>query len=288
VGRDYATEVPVSDAEFEIFRRMYAYDRTPLNPVVERVDTFEHWVREKVVFEPSSGVGGGVVLYVPRDAAGPYQPIVYFGGTEILDYRSIEEEFLWPFDFFPPSGRVVAVPLYKGTYGRQSELPPGSDFPGGVGRPSNTYRDATITWVQDLGRVIDYLETRPDMDAEKAGYYGFSHGGYLGPIILAVEDRLKAGVLNVGGLVPNWYFLPEADPINFVTRVTTPTLMINGKYDIVLPYETSQLPMYELLGTPAEDKRHFVAESGHIVPKDDLIRETLAWFDKYLGPVGGG
>jgi len=283
-GRDYGTEVPVSDAEFEVFKRMYAYDPLPLNPVVERTDTFDYWVREKVVFAPPSGEGGGVVLYLPKDMQGPFQPLLYFGGTEIISMTSIEEQQVGAFGFLPRAGRAVAVPLYKGTYGRQAELPPESNFPGGF--PSNTYRDATITWVQELGRVIDYLETRPDMDADRVGYYGFSHGGLVAPIILAVEPRIKAGVVNVGGLPDRWRFQPEIDPINFVTRVRTPTLMVNGRYDVVFPYETAQLPMYELLGT--EDKDHYVAESGHIVPKDDLIRETLAWYDKYLGPVGGG
>ena len=36
--RDYSTEKPVSDETFEIFRRMYAYDRTPLNAKTESVD----------------------------------------------------------------------------------------------------------------------------------------------------------------------------------------------------------------------------------------------------------
>jgi fermentation-respiration switch protein FrsA (DUF1100 family) len=89
-------------------------------------------------------------------------------------------------------------------------------------------------------------------------------------------------VLNVGGLWEIVEFLPEADPLNFVTRVQTPVLMLNGQYDIVFPYETGQLPMYELLGTPAEHKKHVVTPAAHLVPRDILIRETLDWFDKYL------
>jgi len=41
---------------------------------------------------------------------------------------------------------------------------------------------------------------------------------------------------------------PEADPINYVTRVRVPTLMLNGKYDTLLVPETSQKPMFGLLG----------------------------------------
>ncbi len=43
---------------------------------------------------------------------------------------------------------------------------------------------------------------------------------------------------------------PEVSPINYVTRVKIPTLMLNGKFDIRRPEKTIQ-PMYDLLGTPA-------------------------------------
>ena len=59
--------------------------------------------------------------------------------------------------------------------------------------------------------------------------------------------------------------LPEVDQINFVTRVTTPVLMLNGRYDFVEPVETSQQPMFDLLATPAADKRHVIFETGHAV-----------------------
>jgi hypothetical protein len=43
--------------------------------------------------------------------------------------------------------------------------------------------------------------------------------------------------------------------------------------------------MFRLLGTPEKDKRHAVFESGHIAPKNFVIKEVLDWFDRYLGPV---
>ena len=52
-------------------------------------------------------------------------------------------------------------------------------------------------------------------------------------------------------------------------------------------HESAQVPLFRLLGTPAADKRHVVFDSPHDVRlrRDDLIREVLAWYDKYLGPV---
>jgi dienelactone hydrolase len=40
--------------------------------------------------------------------------------------------------------------------------------------------------------VLDYLVTRPDVDAERIGLHGSSMGGYSGPRCATVEKRLKA------------------------------------------------------------------------------------------------
>jgi hypothetical protein len=64
-----------------------------------------------------------------------------------------------------------------------------------------------------------------------------------------------------------------------------PVLMLNGKYDFFFPYETSQLPFYQLLGTPKDNKDLILYEAGHTVPRTVLVKETLAWLDRYLGPV---
>jgi hypothetical protein len=61
--------------------------------------------------------------------------------------------------------------------------------------------------------------------------------------------------------------------------------MLNGKYDFFFPIETAQKPFFKLLGSPADQKRYVVYEGGHDVPRTQLISETLAWLDKYLGPV---
>jgi hypothetical protein len=46
--------------------------------------------------------------------------------------------------------------------------------------------------------------------------------------------------------------------------------------------------MHDLLGTPDEDKDLILYETDHIPLRTEYIKETLAWLDKYLGPVGGG
>jgi fermentation-respiration switch protein FrsA (DUF1100 family) len=106
----------------------------------------------------------------------------------------------------------------------------------------------------------------------------------LAPIVLAVEPRFKAAVLNVGGFWPT-RFLPEVNAFNFAPRVSVPVLMINGEHDIVFPLETGQKPLFDLLGADKSRKRHYVSSAAHIVPRNELIRESLDWLDRYFGPV---
>ena len=48
-----------------------------------------------------------------------------------------------------------------------------------------------------------------------------------------------------------------------------------------IPMETSQIPMFRLLGTPPGQKRYVVENGSHFVPRARLIQETLAWLDKW-------
>ncbi|HEY6061890.1 MAG TPA: hypothetical protein VIV10_14960, partial [Gemmatimonadales bacterium] len=68
-------------------------------------------------------------------------------------------------------------------------------------------------------------------------------------------------------------------------RITIPVLMLNGRYDHFFPVQTSQDPMFRLLGTPPARKRHVLYDGGHFVPRTILFSEVLEWLDHYLGPV---
>jgi hypothetical protein len=79
--------------------------------------------------------------------------------------------------------------------------------------------------------------------------------------------------------------LPETDQLNYLPGVKQPVLMLNGKYDMFFPVESSQKPMFNFPGTPKENKKMFVYESGNLVPRTDFVKETLLWYDQYLRPV---
>ena len=64
--------------------------------------------------------------------------------------------------------------------------------------------------------------------------------------------------------------------------------MLNGRYDYMHLLEESVRPMFRLLGTSEEHKKLALFDSGHGIrstSKNKLIKETLDWLDRYLGPV---
>ena len=174
------------------------------------------------------------------------------------------------------SGRALLYPIYKSTHERGDGIT--SDYP----NTTAVWRDHMVMWSKDVGRSIDYLQTRPDIDKDKIGYMGYSWGAAMAPMFLAVEPRLSLALLNVGGFYLQ-AALPEADPVNFASRVKIPVLMLNGRFDFFFPTETSQEPMFRGLGTPAEHKRRVVYDASHTIPRNEMIKEFVGWMEKYWG-----
>jgi dienelactone hydrolase len=280
--RNYKEERPVSEEVFRVYRSLYSYDKMPLNAAVESVDERDpDWRKERISFAAAYGNERVIAyLFLPKKFAPPFQTVIYFPGTDAFEFRSSEDMYMEGVEIAIKSGRAILWPFYKGTYERGG----GSEEFKNATATSSLYRDHVICWSKDLGRSIDYLETRPDLDHQKIGYYGFSDGAFMGAILPALEKRLKVGVLYSGGFSPG-KALPEVDQINFAPRVTIPVLMLNGRYDWFFPLEISQLPMFRLLGTSKEHKRHALFETGHVIPRSQQIKETLDWLDRYLGPT---
>ena len=63
--------------------------------------------------------------------------------------------------------------------------------------------------------------------------------------------------------------------------------MLNGRDDFTYPPETSQAPLFRMLGTPEQDRRYIVYDGGHedFTTRMDFIKEALDWLEHYLGPV---
>ncbi len=277
--RDFYKEKPVADSIFQVYKEQFSYDKTDLNARVEsRDDTHESWIQEKITFDAAYGDERIIsYLFLPKNTAPPYQTVIYVPAAGSIYQKSSKgldsyAEFVTFLSFIVKDGRAVLYPIYKGTFERRYEIP-ASDT-----RQFTEYR---IQVVKDFKRCIDFLETRPNIDSNKLAYYGVSWGGKFGAIIPAIEERLETCVLVVGGM--DGLGRPEVNQINYVTRIKIPTLMLNGKYDTTFPYDTMVKPMFDLLGTPDEHKELKLYETDHFVPVNELIKETLAWLDRYLG-----
>ena len=128
----------------------------------------------------------------------------------------------------------MLYPVFKGTYHRPAPQTP----------------QLGPQQFQDLGRSVDYLETRTDIDHERIAYAGLSWGAGMGFYLSSSRStRFKTLILISGGLSSS-ELPPEAQQVSYASRITIPVLMFNGRYDQVVPLETNVEPVFEILGTP--------------------------------------
>ena len=135
--------------------------------------------------------------------------------------------------------------------------------------------------------VIDYLMTRPEIDADKIAVYGLSMGSYWAPRIAAYDSRIKACVAGVACFFMNRHTIfEEASPRFKMTfmymagiededefdkmvqdmtlkglgaRIKCPTLLMTGEFDPLSPVEEARAFFNEIAGP----KELWVLEDAH-------------------------
>lgn len=279
--RDFRTFKPASDAVFNAYRAMYSYNRGALNARSDGVvEDTRDWRKERVTFDAAYGDERVTAyLFLPKNVRPPYQTVVFFPSanvTALTDSKHLGD--VENFDFIVQSGRAVMYPIYKDTYERgvDHRLPR-------AGQPL----EVTTQRAKDLGRSLDYLASRTDIDTTRLAYLGVSMGAAEGIIYTTLaQERLKTVVFMDGG-----YFLDPpttgGDQADYAPRMKRPLLMINGRFDFTFSPERSQNPFFDMLGTPMADRKHVVLETSHgvIARRSDVVKEVLPWLDKYLGRV---
>jgi len=281
------TEYPISFApksrdEIDAYVEEFRYDPLPLNARELGEEDTRYWRKQKVAYSAAyNNEEITAYLFLPKNAKPVYQPVVYFPGTSAQDMTSSDIlRDTGPIGFVVKSGRALLYPVYKGTYERrfsEKEEP----------KTDRARRDWIRQLAKDVGRSIDYLADRRDMDMEKLTFYGLSWGAYQGPIyIVAEEERIKYGMLFAGGLLSDGMLDPSVDPINYLKHVKVPIFMINGNQDALFPIETSAKAMYDLLGS--EDTQFKTYDGGHSLfglVSAEVKGEVLKWMEDHLGPV---
>ncbi len=274
--RDFYNNKPISDELFNVYHGMFQYDPLPVNEtVVENKAINRSWTKRVVGIDAAyNNEKLELNIYTPANVAPPYKTIIYVPGSNAITTRNSKNFTGNNFGFLLRSGYAVIHPIYKGTYERGYP-----EFRNYVENTSKTYSDQMIMMVKDYSRAIDYVESKDEF-LNEIYYYGISWGGMLGPLFLANENRIKGAIWQVAGLGAR-DMRPEANPLTYLTRIDRPVLMLNGKYDQYFPYETSQLPMYDLLSLIEPRKKMVTYESAHSPPRGLVRKEILSWLEKF-------
>ena len=268
-------EEPVSPAAYAALLSHYRYDHTPLDARVEAVQDAPDWTREKISFASPQGDRALAYLYLPKRGTGPRSVLHYMPSDAVQYGLQVPDEVEALMAPFIRDGRAVFAVVGVGFSERK--------FPAGFtppARASVAYRALTVARTIDLQRGIEYLETRSEIDMARLAAFGTSsYSNEL--IVLAVESRYRAIVLLSAGLpVTESAAAPEASAINFMPRVTAPTLIVAGRYDETLSLATEVEPLYRLLRAA---KHLEVIDGGHIPPMALWLPVARTWLEKAIG-----
>ena len=287
---DYPALQPVSDEAYAVLAQQLEYQPKPFAPRATKQDSPNPaWTRERV--ELPTGYDEttfAVQLFLPTGARGPH-PVVFYG-PHGGDFASpVTTDRFDPtlggvrFDFLLKSGWALAVVAFDGSFERQWS----AERRRATSRDER-YRIRLRHWREELGRTIDYLATRGDIDVARLAYFGISAGADMLVPMLATEKRVGAAVLYSGGGGISWDQPTNEQPFNYLPRVTQPVLMLNGRWDIDST-PASQQRMLELLGAPADRKKQLQFDTGHgNLPRFQVETATLEWLDEHLGAAKGG
>jgi cephalosporin-C deacetylase-like acetyl esterase len=155
----------------------------------------------------------------------------------------------------------------------------------------------------DLQRGIDVLLSRDDVDSGRLAYRGWSYGGAMGALFVAIERRLKTAILTVpdGGLVSHftgdddtngplgslacadqlrWLrAMQPLEPLRFVHLASpTPLLFQGGRLDNLVPPKD-----FETVSNAASEPKQIKwYDAGHGLTSE-AIRDQLEWLHTHVG-----
>jgi len=172
----------------------------PLNAQVVGTISQEGFHIEKLIYDSLPGYHVTANLYLPSKGKGPFPVVIYHAGH--APFGKAEAAF-----GFAPNLALngIAVLAYDplGAGERLQAMNPetgkswaGPDEHSQAQIPISLIGDHVSRYmVWDAMRGIDYLSTRPDIDAHNIGSFGCSGGGTLSAYLTALDERVKAGVV---------------------------------------------------------------------------------------------
>jgi len=225
------------------------------------------------------------ILTIPKNATKPVPIIILLHGAgdrKTVDYVSFGNDFLLKNGY-----AVFRIDISK--HGDRKEDEYDLSF---TGKTRYWSREIITQTVFDLRRAVDFIETRPELNANKIGYFGISLGGITGTIFCGVEERVKVPVIVLGGGQFNLMYESKAlsadakdftsiiEPLNFVKEIAPrPLLMINAENDEIIPPMMSKL-----LYNKAKKPKNIIwyPAKHHDIPLENVYQDGVNWFEKYL------
>jgi len=195
-------------------QRPLMYPRPPRPAVAPQLPatTEQHWLGQANDMENW--------LLRPAAAVAPFPLIIYaHGNGELIDH------WIEPFSAITAAGIGVLLVEYPG-YGRSG------------GRPNRKSIEVAVI------AAYDFARDHPDVDADRIVAYGRSLGG-AAACVLAANRPLAALVLestftSTADLMPRFmpraWVLDQFDSLSVVAAGGTPTLVLHGARDRVIPY----------------------------------------------------
>ncbi len=206
---------------------------------------------EKVSFTNSNAqkdiVSG---LYVrPKDGTGPFPLVLVLHGRGHSKERmlnTMKREFA--------SRGIAALALDAVGHGERP--------------PIVSYNLMFSQTIQDYRQVLTPMLERPELNQEKVGIIGFSMGAMMGTILAAVDERIRATLLCVGGILDRPHEFSQINLAAFAPFLTDrPIAFINGHNDPTVP-ESASKKLHAAVGT--NPTIFWYDEADHTIPKPTL------------------
>ena len=261
----------------------------PLNDYVRSDETREDYRRIDFVFDGLSGQAVPTLLARPIVKEKPFPCIIFLHGI------GQKKDFL----------DEIAVPFVEAGFAICSfdQYTRGERDLGDVGPVKGmlALRRRAALNVIETRRLVDYLETRRDIDPDRIYLVGARFGAITGSTAAAFEPRLQAAVLMYGGgnirklltskaaraelgdatwLVAELgaFLLAPADPVKHVAEISPrPILFQNGTHDQLIPNEAAEA----LHNAALEPKEIIWYDSDHVgLDREQtfqVIDELIAW-----------
>ena len=254
--------------------------QAPLKAEAKMVGTEKNFTKYRIEF---NGIEGDRVpghLYLPKEIRGRVPAVLVQHGVGDKKHAKYIVECC---RMLTARG-IIALAIDAPERGERKR--PGQDGPAMWNLP------AVRRWFQqhcgDYSRALDYLATRPDVDARRLGYVGFSWGAITGVTFAAHDDRVRAMTSVVGGGLLS-LLGKKLDPVANVGRIAPrPLMFLNATKDqiVLRPFATA---LHKAAGPHAIVKWY---DTDHIFTGTDLpkIMGMLADFMKKsltAQPAGG-